>query len=255
MIYANKKGQAVAEMAIFGTLILLIFGVLLSFIQQLNDRQYTQMEAFRRALAKANSYTSDAEDGSGASVQYTLAQNRHQINLAGGYRQGSNVTQIGSANVYWAIPKSAKGSSAESLLVFRINEDEGQFKYNDFIPEAHRRIDPETGEERPVYWVLQTENMDTDSDTLFKETNVKSEDTYAITNKRTSRLKDDITTAVPYKIVEKKTGDKDYESTVEEGILYEVKQGAYLDPEGQYKYSQQAAGNEITREKTWVTPF
>jgi len=254
MVYRNKKGQAVAEMAIFGTLILLIFGVLLSFIQQLNDRQYTQMEAFRRALAKANSYTSDAEDGSGASVQYTLVQNRHQINLAGGYKQGSNVTQTGSANVYWAIPKSAKGSSAESLLVFRINEDEGVVKYNDFIPEAHRRVD-EDGQERPTYWVLQTENMDTESDTLFSERNVKSEDTYAITNRRVSRLKDDIVTSVPYKIVEKQTGNNDYERTVEEGILYQVRQGVYLDPEGQYKYSQQTAGNEVTREKTWVTPF
>ncbi|MDD5560983.1 MAG: hypothetical protein PHT50_02490 [Candidatus Omnitrophica bacterium] len=255
VICANKKGQAVAEMAIFGTLILLVFGALLSFIQQLNDRQYVQMEAFRRALEKANSYTGYAEDGAGASVQYTLLQNRHQINLAGGYRQGSNVTQTGSASVYWAIPKSAKGSSADSLLVFRVNEDEGVFKYNDYI-KGHERIDPETGEERATYWVLQTENMNTESDTLFNETNVKSEDTYAITNKRTSRLKDDIVTAVPYKIVEKKSGDNDYESPpIEEGILYEVKQGVYLDPDGQYKYSQSNSGNEVVREKTWVTPF
>lgn len=253
MIYANKKGQAVAEMAIFGTLILLIFGVLLSFIQQLNDRQYVQMEAFRRALEKANSYIGPADDGAGASVQYTLAQNRHQMNLSGGYKQGSNVTQTGSANVYWAIPKSAKGSSADSLLIFRINEDEGQFKYNDFIPEAHRRIDAD-GEERPTYWVLQTENMNTDSDTLFSERNVKSEDTYAITNKRTSRLRDDIVTAVPYKIVEKNTSSDD-ETTVETGILYQVQQGVYLDSDGQYKYGQGAVGNEVTREKTWVTPF
>lgn len=253
MIYANKKGQAVAEMAIFGTLILLIFGVLLSFIQQFNDRQYVQMEAFRRALEKANSYIGDAEDGAGASVQYTLAQNRHQMNLSGGYKQGSNVTQTGSANVYWAIPKSAKGSSADSLLIFRINEDEGQFKYNDFIPEAHRRIDGD-GNERPAYWVLQTENMNTDSDTLFSERNVKSEDTYAITNKRTSRLRDDIVTAVPYKIVEKNTSNDD-ETTVETGILYQVQQGVYLDSDGQYKYGQGAVGNEVTREKTWVTPF
>ena len=254
MVYADKKGQAVAEMAIFGTLILLIFGVLLSFIQQSNDRQYVQMEAFRRALEKANSYTGNADDGAGASVQYTLAQNRHQINLSGGYKQGSNVTQTGSANVYWAIPKSAKGSSAESLLVFRINEDEGVFKYNDFIPEAYRRTD-EDGKERPTYWVLQTENMNTESDTLFNETNVKSEDTYAITNNRVSRLKDDIVTAVPYKIVEKNTGDKDYENTIEEGTLYKVQQGVYLDSDGQYKYSQGTTGNEVAREKTWVTPF
>lgn len=254
MIYANKKGQAVAEMAIFGTLILLVFGVLLSFMQQLNDRQYTQMEAFRRALERVNSYTSDAEDGSGASVQYTLAQNRHQINLAGGYKQGSNVTQTGSANVYWAIPKAAKGSSAESLLVFRINEDVGEFKYNDKIS-GHERIDPETGAERPTYWVLETENMNTDSDTRFRETNVKSEDTYAITNKRTSRLRDDITTIVPYRIVEKSSSDKDHKVIIEEGTLYRVQQGVYLDPEGQYKYSQEKAGNEVGREKTWVTPF
>lgn len=254
MFYTNKKGQAVAEMAIFGTLILFVFGVLLSFVQQLNDRQYVQMEAFRRALEKANSYIGNADDGSGASVQYTLAQNRHQINLAGGYKQGSNITQTGSANVYWAIPKSEKGSSADSLLVFRVNEDEGVFKYNDFIPEAHRKTDAE-GKERPTYWVLQPESMNTDSDTLFNETNVKSEDTYAITNKRVSSLKDDIVTAIPYKIVEKRTSDSDYENTIEEGILYEVKQGVYLDSGGQYKYSQGAVGNEVVREKTWVTPF
>ncbi|MDD5408930.1 MAG: hypothetical protein PHC71_02435 [Candidatus Omnitrophica bacterium] len=255
MICANKKGQAVAEMAIFGTLILLVFGVLISFIQQLNDRQYVQMEAFRRALEKANSYIGNADDGAGASVQYTLVQNRHQVNLSGGYGQGSNVTQTGSANVYWAIPKSAKGSSADSLLVYRVNEDEGVFKYNDYI-RGHERIDPETGEERPTYWVLQTENMNTESDTLFNETNVKSEDTYAITNQKTSKLKDDIVTAVPYKIVEKRTGDDDYESPpIEEGILYEVKQGVYLDSDGQYKYSQEKTGNEVTRGKTWVTPF
>jgi len=255
MIYLNKKGQAVAEMAIFGTLILLVFGVLLSFMQQFNDRQYVQMEAFRRALEKANSYTGDAEDGAGASVQYTLVQNRHQINLAGGYRQGNNVTQTGSANVYWAIPKSEKGSSADSLLVFKVNEDEGVFKYNDYIPEPHRRTD-EDGNERPTYWVLQTENMNTESDTLFNETNVKNEDTYAITNQKTSRLKDDIVTAVPYKIVEKKSSDNDYEGpTIEEGILYEVKQGVYFDSDGQYKYSQSNTGNEVVRGKTWVTPF
>ncbi|MFA5145736.1 MAG: hypothetical protein WC723_07075 [Candidatus Omnitrophota bacterium] len=255
MKYANKRGQAVAEMAIFGTLILLVFGVLISFIQQLNDRQYVQMEAFRRALEKANSYIGTADDGAGASVQYTLVQNRHQVNLAGGYRQGSNVTQTGSANVYWAIPKSAKGSSADSLLVFKVNEDEGVFKYNDYIS-GHERIDPDTGEERPTYWVLQTENLQTDSNTLFNETNVKSEDTYAITNQKISKLKDDIVTAVPYKIVEKKSSDPDYESPpIEEGILYEVNQGVYLDSDGQYKYSQGKAGNEVTRGKTWVTPF
>jgi len=253
MIYADKKGQAVAEMAIFGTLILLIFGVLLSFLQQLNDRQYVQMEAFRRALEKANSYIGSADDGSGASVQYTLSQNRHQINLAGGYKQGNNVTQTASANVYWAIPKSAKGSSADSLLVFRINEDEGVFKYNDYI-KGHERIDPETGEERPTYWVLQTESMNTDSDTLFRETNVKSEDTYAITNRRASGLRDDITTAVPYKIVEKNINNDD-ETIIDTGILYQVEQGVYLDSDGQYKYSQGMVGNEVNREKIWVTPF
>lgn len=254
IIYANKKGQAVAEMAIFGSLILLIFGVLLSFMQQSNDRQYVQMEAFRRALEKANSYIGTADDGSGASVQYTLAQNRHQINLMGGYKQGSNVTQTGSANVYWAIPKSQKGSSADSLLVFRVNEDEEVVKYNDYIPEEHRRTDAD-GKERPMYWVLQPENMNTESNTFFNETNVKSEDTYAITNKRSSKLQDNIVTAVPYKIVEKKTGDKDYENIVEEGTLFEMRQGVYLDSDGQYKYSQGNSGNEVTREKTWVTPF
>jgi hypothetical protein len=60
---------------------------------------------------------------------------------------------------------------------------------------------------------------------------------------------------VPYKIVEKSTSDKNYQNIVEEGTLYQVQQGVYRDSDGQYKYSQGATGNEVAREKTWVTPF
>ena len=51
-ILYNKRGQAAVEMAIFGVIVLMVFGTLLSYLQKLNDQQYIQMETFRQSLAK-----------------------------------------------------------------------------------------------------------------------------------------------------------------------------------------------------------
>lgn len=59
----SNKSQAVSELAIFGTLIILGFAALLSYIQSFNSQQALQMQAFRKAyqlsrqLNKEVSYT------------------------------------------------------------------------------------------------------------------------------------------------------------------------------------------------------
>jgi hypothetical protein len=248
----NKKGQAIAELAIFGSIILLVFGVLLSFLQQMNNQQYVQMETFRRALKKACTYQGQQDEGAGASVQYTSIENRRNINLAGGFRQGTPSTASGSSNVFWAVPKVAKGVQADSLLVFKINEDEKTINYKDYA--AGSRYDEE-GKERPVYTAMQTGNLNFDTETAFSETNIRQENTDSITNTRSSTLKETITTTIPYEIKQKYAGDKDREDTVSGGELWRVTQGLYRDSDGQYKYSQDKVGTEVERSKTWQTEF
>src|SRR3989338_6091856 len=115
----NKKGQAVAEMALFGSLVLMIFAVLLSYIQRANEQQYVQMEAFRRALEKGNTYQGADSEGAGASVQLTLIENRRVADIQAGFRKGSGQTFNASSNVFWAVPKV--GGQAKSVSVYRIN--------------------------------------------------------------------------------------------------------------------------------------
>ena len=49
----KDRGQAVAELAIFGSLILLVFSIILMYGQRLETQQQVKMEAFRKALQKA----------------------------------------------------------------------------------------------------------------------------------------------------------------------------------------------------------
>lgn len=257
MIRQGEKAQAVVELAVFGSIILMIFGVLLSYIQQFNSQQYISMEAFRRALERSCTYQGETSGGAGASVQYTLVENRRQSDLSGGYRKGSPVTLSASSNVFWAIPKV--GEDPESVLVFKVNEDVKEVKYTDFVPEEHAQYDDD-GDKRQKYWSFETENLDAVGNTSFQEQITKGENTSSIINTKDSRLQDTLTTTIPYKIVEKdKDVEEDYDDSddviLEEGALWELEQGAYLDSDGQYKYKSDKVGTTVERSKTWETAF
>jgi len=244
---SNKKGQAVVEMALFGSLVLLIFATLLSYMQRFNDQQYVQMEAFRRALAKGNTFQGETSEGAGASVQLSLIENRRHSDISGGFRKGSAQTLSASSNVFWAVPKV--GKQAESLIAYRVNEDEKVANYRDFVPE-----------EKSGEWSFRTEDIIFNSGLSFDEKVSKQENPQEFTNKNISQLQDTITTTIPYTIREN-DGDDDPDNDPiapggEEKIFFAPVQGVYRDAtDGQYKYSQEAVGTVVERTKKWTTPF
>lgn len=148
-------------MAIFGSIILFLFGILLAYMQRQNDQQYVQMETFRRALLKG--YTNNS------SAQITNLENRRYADLSGSFRKGSPNTLSSSYSVFWAVPRS--GAEPENVVVLKVNDDETQ-------------IDSDTS----------IENIDFSTDTTFSEASVKQETPQGITTTRRSTLEDTVKT-------------------------------------------------------------
>jgi len=235
------------EMAIFGTLILLIFGVLISYVQRFNDQQYTQMEAFRIGLEKACNYKTST--GAGASVQVTSLQNRRHSDLSSGFKKGAEQAFSASSSVLWSVPKV--GTSGKSAMYYKINEDLTEIDYRSYISK---------GEEKD--YSFRTEQLETVQDTTFNEQLIKSETPADIVTKRSSRLGETIITTIPYTIRERDAkADEDYDddnnAVVRSGTLISQEQHLYRDKkDGQYKYSVHApAGTVIERGRTWETDF
>lgn len=255
-----NRGQTVTEMALFGSMILLILGSLLSYLQSQNDQQYVQMEAFRRALQRACTYLGAESEGAGASVQFTMVQNRRHTDLSGGFRKGSSQSLSSSSSVFWAVPRLGEGGDdrpeAPNLIVFRINEDEKEWNYRDFVSKDHDSTDDE-GEETQRYWTFETEDMTSDTQLAFNETAIKQEDTQGITNTKSSTLREHVHVNIPYTVKEVDKDDDAYEVPKESGTLWDLNQNLYRDTnDGQYKYSSQVpADYEVVRTRTWRTDF
>jgi type II secretory pathway pseudopilin PulG len=92
MIQKLKKAQALTEMAIFGTLILLCLHYLFTYTQRMNEQQYVAQEAFRGALEKARSV-----DGS---ASYTVFSNRRGASINNPL-VGDTIQVSGSGSVLW----------------------------------------------------------------------------------------------------------------------------------------------------------
>ncbi len=204
------------EMAIFGSLILLVFGALLSYLQRQNDQQYVEMETFRRSLQKGNSYQGQTQDGAGASVQLTFLEDRINVAAQGGFKKGSPSTANSSSSVFWAVPKS--GAKPDNLIVYRINEDESPALA--------------TG--------TQVEGITSSSDTTFSENLAKTESPQQITTRRES----DLSSVITHQVL-----------GAGGAPVWQVTQGLYKDADGQYHYGSGASGNVVHSEKEWSTDF
>lgn len=122
MIQKLRKAQALTEMAIFGTLILLCLYYLLSYLQRLNERQYVAQEAFRSALARAH-------DGGVGSVSYSVFSNRRSTSINAPVI-GERGQASGSAQIYWGTPPISYSETGEvttgdlsSLNYYKFNSD------------------------------------------------------------------------------------------------------------------------------------
>ena len=103
-IFHKKAGQATTELAVMGTIILLIFGMLLRYGQILDMKQWAQMYSFRTALNKAKDRNRPGSAGctsatgcyAGATV--VAMPEVYSINPMGIDRTPTFVSAAGSAN-------------------------------------------------------------------------------------------------------------------------------------------------------------
>ena len=111
-----RSGQAAAEMAIFGSLILICFSVLLTYGQRLDNQQQLKMEAFRKALHKA------WERNSAAS--YTLNRDFRFYNLLGKVDEGQSSRLSSTASVMWqkGSPGGWETKNDSSFAYHQIND-------------------------------------------------------------------------------------------------------------------------------------
>ena len=226
MIYFNKKGQAAAEMAIFGSIVIFVLSVLIAYVQKLNDQQLSKMESFRQALQKANTYQGKETESPGASVQYFLAQNRRHADLAGGFGKGVTESVNSDASVYWAIPTashygSSGGGTSTDLRLAKINDDQKQGNLGNDSKGAEFFVNLKSG--------------NSDAPGLeYNETKYKGEGAAGITNTRNSGRKETIATTLP---------------------SVNVTQYSYRDPSGQYRYYSEVPSyaRKVEKRMQWQT--
>ncbi|MDD5155807.1 MAG: hypothetical protein PHF11_04900 [Candidatus Omnitrophica bacterium] len=87
------KGQAVVELAIFATIIIMVLAAFLSYAQRLESQQAIKMQAFREALLKA--YKKNA------AVSYTLKKDTRIFSPLSGFGQGQPSGAGATVSVMW----------------------------------------------------------------------------------------------------------------------------------------------------------
>jgi hypothetical protein len=107
----NNRGQAAAELAILGVLILMSFSFVMNFGQSLGRAQQNKMVSFRKALKTAY-------DQNGTAI-YTFRKSYNSASADSGFFQGKESTAESSYNVTWS--KGVAGPHGTS--------DEGMYAY------------------------------------------------------------------------------------------------------------------------------
>ncbi len=112
----NKHGQAAAELAILGILIITAFSYIMNFGQSMGAQQQTKMESFRRALQKA--YIRNA------GTSYTLKKTVNIASPNAGFYQGQGLAPEASTNVTWqkGKPGDMKSLRQSSFAFWQIND-------------------------------------------------------------------------------------------------------------------------------------
>jgi len=89
----RKKSQAILEMGLFGSILLMVVVSMLMYSQKLSDQEYITMSTFREALSH------------GFGGQITLNKVEHRRHAAGDFfHKGSRTVLSSSAYVYWGVP-------------------------------------------------------------------------------------------------------------------------------------------------------
>lgn len=160
IIQKLKKAQALTEMAIFGTLILLSLHYLLTYLQRMNEQQYVVQEAFRQALKNAHD-----NDGFASYTVFSNKRTASIYNPSGGDRS----LVSGSASILWG----EDGESSVSL--YKFNKDEKDLTEYFDTGDAEEGTDAaSSGNDDPVLQVDDNIPEDDDEDSLETAININS---------------------------------------------------------------------------------
>lgn len=112
-----KKAQAVLELAIFGSIILMLLGVILNYGMRYSLQQKTMMTAFRRALQGASTSMVDKNP---ISVSYLLIEDKHIPHPSNPFAVGSVIPFSSSASVTMNYKLHETPDEESELPVMRI---------------------------------------------------------------------------------------------------------------------------------------
>jgi hypothetical protein len=116
----SNKSQALSELAIFGTLIIVGFAAMLSYLQSMNSQQSLQMEAFRKAVRRARTMNSE--------VTYTIIKDAPVVDIGDFFGRPNTSRQSASAHVFAAEHDNppADDNDPNSRDIFEYYEVNGQ---------------------------------------------------------------------------------------------------------------------------------
>jgi Flp pilus assembly protein TadG len=119
----NKKGQAILELAIFGSILIMLLGVLISYGLRYNYQQLAMQRAFREALGTAVTSTKPHKP---ISVSHLLIEDRHVPDSTHAFAVGS------------MMPFSSAGSVTRSAKMHETPD------FEDELPESSYHINGAT---------------------------------------------------------------------------------------------------------------
>ena len=228
-LLTKKSGQAAVELAIFGSLILLAFSMLLMYGQRLDNQQQVKMEAFRRAMQKAYERN--------GSVSYTLKKEGRTFNLFSGFGQGQPSTVGSTASVLWqkGLPGDQNNETSESYAFNAINDQEVGSVNSKGLPRYPKIQINAMGNKSDVWVPVSIYSEDQQRKEFASNTVTKEESpSGGIVNTRKSELSDTITTT-PHVRMDITEGDATKDSghyVPDPNYVYENESYTFTDSSG-----------------------
>jgi guanyl-specific ribonuclease Sa len=205
----KRRSQGIVEAGIFGTVVLVAFAFLITFVQKMNGEQYTLMENFRQSLKKSH-------DSNKVISHVTLDDSRQADLEAPARRQ--KIMRSASGYVHWAIPSvnrvtttiQLQDSPVERSWVSDESESGGGHWY--YHQGVQFRIDEENDPKRKFVYYINSRDEELSPDanvnavnteyvTEIAEEFVVAESPSAISTNRSTGVSEEMT----YKIKDAKT--------------------------------------------------
>lgn len=232
----HKRGQAAAELAILGTLILVAFAYIMNFGQSLSAMQQVKMETFRRALQKAYIRNS--------SVDFALKKNIRNASINSGFGQGQGLSPQASSKVMWQKGMSGdfKTEDQGGWSFWQINDLPLAEQYPGYgLPVNKKKIITMDGSKKEVYVPSSVYKTDETRVEEYDFNNTKTESNSGIGYAKTASV-DDTATGIAYARYDTKVDDDPWDD--------ETPQAEYSSP----TTHDYATSKVYTYNKTWSTP-